>query len=57
MPSAIACLSAARKPELTEAQKTLAKKRQELTRVLEHLRVARGESSGKSPKLTKAGLT
>ncbi len=27
-----------RKPELTEAQKTLAKKRQELTRVLEHLR-------------------
>ena len=27
-----------RKPELTEAQKTLAKKRQELARVIEHLR-------------------
>jgi ATP dependent DNA ligase domain len=37
-----------RKPELTEAQKTLAKKREELARVLEHLR-----SPGLSPDLTR----
>lgn len=33
-----------RKPELTEAQKTLAKKREELARVLEHL-----QSPGQTP--------
>jgi hypothetical protein len=37
-----------RKPELTEAQKTLAKKREELARVLEHLR-----SPGLNPGLTR----
>ena len=32
-----------RKPELTEAQKALAKKREELARVLERLRISRAE--------------
>ena len=42
----------ARKPELTEAQKTLAKKRQELARVLERLR-APGLSAGIARELRK----
>jgi len=41
-----------RKPELTEAQKTLAKKREELARVLERLR-APGLNSGTARELGK----
>ena len=38
MPGGTSCSRVPRKPELTEAQTTLAKKRQELARVLERLR-------------------
>jgi hypothetical protein len=37
----LAQIEGPRKPELTEAQKTLAKKREELARLLEHLRSPR----------------
>ena len=43
---------APRKPELTEAQKALAKKRQELARALERLR-APGLSAGMARELRK----
>ena len=45
-------LEGPRKPELTEAQKTLAKKRQELARVLEHLQ-SPGLSTGMARELRK----
>ena len=45
-----------RKPELTEAQKTLAKKREELARVLERLR-APGLSAGMARELRKQQAT
>ena len=51
-PVATGAIKGRRKPELTEAQMTLAKKREELARVLERLR-APGLSAGIARELRK----